>query len=279
MNRKVRIQKRKQIPDRRQKDLQIALRLLPFFHQKSSVGLYLPVRGEADGFELLARLAAGNLKSEDLLSFIRQHPALTTEQLQAIQELSVIAPVVYAPKVLSKTEMAMYPLFKRDLEKNEVYEEVDEKERNCSTQNEWSEKGKEKSAESPVAFYQTERRPASFAPFTPQWIEDLYDLFNVEPGEFGLLEPCPRKGKKPLEVPEVLLIPLLAFCEGYRMGYGGGYYDRYLAAHPQCLRIGIAYDQQEEIFEPQPWDERLDVIVTPTRTLFYGRQERKEDES
>ncbi len=260
MNRKVRIQKRKQIPDRRQKDLQIALRLLPFFHQKSSVGLYLPVRGEADGFELLVRAATGNLNLEDQLSSILQNLTPSLDQHEALQELAENPPVLYAPRVLSKTEMEMYPLLKRDLEKMEE----DQADHGSSDQKKQPE---------------TTASPASFAPLTPQWIEDLYDLFNVEPGEFGLLEPCRLEGKKQLEVPEVLLIPLLAFCDGYRMGYGGGYYDRYLAAHSECLRIGIAYDQQEEIFEPAPWDERLDVIVTPTRTLFYACKGRKEGES
>ncbi len=62
----------------------------------------------------------------------------------------------------------------------------------------------------------------------------------------------------------VAIIPLLAFDrKGNRLGYGAGYYDRFLAAHPGMKTIGIAFDCQEIPELPgEPTDVRMDMIVT-----------------
>jgi len=80
----------------------------------------------------------------------------------------------------------------------------------------------------------------------------------------------PPEGAPELE-PQVLLVPLLAFdAEGYRLGYGGGFYDRTLekrrreahSGHP-VLAIGIAFSAQETESLPRgPFDQRLDWIAT-----------------
>lgn len=67
--------------------------------------------------------------------------------------------------------------------------------------------------------------------------------------------------------PDVLLVPMLAFDRrGYRLGYGGGYYDRTLAglrALKPVTAIGIAYSGQEIAEVPHgTWDEPLDWIMT-----------------
>jgi 5-formyltetrahydrofolate cyclo-ligase len=63
--------------------------------------------------------------------------------------------------------------------------------------------------------------------------------------------------------PPALLIPCLGFnAEGYRLGYGGGYYDRTLEAAPRPQTLGIAYSNQEAVFSHAPHDVPLDVIVT-----------------
>ncbi len=93
-------------------------------------------------------------------------------------------------------------------------------------------------------------------------------------GAFGVMEPAASQEI----VPELLVIPMLSFDGPYRMGYGKGYYDRYLQKHPECLRIGIAYDEQEEPFQISPWDQPLDLIVTPTRILDFRREPFREAE-
>jgi 5-formyltetrahydrofolate cyclo-ligase len=66
-----------------------------------------------------------------------------------------------------------------------------------------------------------------------------------------------------VERPPALLIPCLGFnAEGYRLGYGGGYYDRTLELVPRPLTLGIAYSNQEARFGHAAHDVPLDVIVT-----------------
>jgi 5,10-methenyltetrahydrofolate synthetase len=66
-----------------------------------------------------------------------------------------------------------------------------------------------------------------------------------------------------IERPPALLVPCLGFnAEGYRLGYGGGYYDRTLELVPRPLTLGIAYSKQQAQFGHAPHDVPLDVIVT-----------------
>ena len=74
----------------------------------------------------------------------------------------------------------------------------------------------------------------------------------------------------------VLLVPLLAFDRaGYRLGYGGGFYDRTLAtlrrAAPATLAVGLAFAGQEiEAVPRDGLDARLDWIVTEREALSFG---------
>ena len=90
----------------------------------------------------------------------------------------------------------------------------------------------------------------------------------LEPGVWGI--PAPSATATEVE-PAVLLVPLLAYDRaGYRLGYGGGYYDRTLEALREkgrgtaaVLAIGIAYAAQEvESVPREATDQRLDWIVT-----------------
>jgi 5-formyltetrahydrofolate cyclo-ligase len=66
-----------------------------------------------------------------------------------------------------------------------------------------------------------------------------------------------------VERPPALLIPCLGFdADGYRLGYGGGYYDRTLAGTPRPHTLGIAYSSQQAVFPHDVYDVALDVIVT-----------------
>lgn len=68
-----------------------------------------------------------------------------------------------------------------------------------------------------------------------------------------------------LLTPQALLIPPVGFDErGYRLGYGGGYFDRTLAAmQPQPLKIGVAFElSRMPTIRPQPHDIAMDFIVT-----------------
>jgi 5,10-methenyltetrahydrofolate synthetase len=66
-----------------------------------------------------------------------------------------------------------------------------------------------------------------------------------------------------VERPDALLVPCLGFdARGYRLGYGGGFYDRTLAAQPRPRTLGIAYSCQQAEFEIGEYDIPLDQIVT-----------------
>lgn len=89
---------------------------------------------------------------------------------------------------------------------------------------------------------------------------------DLETGCYGVREP---KKECVLSVPEkgdVILVPGLAFDrQGNRMGYGKGFYDRYLSEKgADCIKIGLAFEEQ--IYECVPvgeQDVRMDAIVTP----------------
>ena len=81
---------------------------------------------------------------------------------------------------------------------------------------------------------------------------------------YGVNEPL---AEADVVVPSVLLVPLLAFdAQGWRLGYGGGYYDRTLAALRAAgpvRAIGIAYGGQQIAAVPHGnHDQRLDAVLT-----------------
>jgi 5-formyltetrahydrofolate cyclo-ligase len=86
------------------------------------------------------------------------------------------------------------------------------------------------------------------------------------PMEHGVWNiPIPAEG--PPVAPDLAWVPLVGFDSGrFRLGYGGGFYDRTLAAaRPRPRTIGIGYDcQRLASILPQPHDIPLDAIVTET---------------
>ena len=67
-------------------------------------------------------------------------------------------------------------------------------------------------------------------------------------------------------VPDVVLVPCVGFtADGYRLGYGGGYFDRWLALNPGVTTVGVAWSNAEIMpgaFEPQAHDQPLTLVVT-----------------
>lgn len=66
--------------------------------------------------------------------------------------------------------------------------------------------------------------------------------------------------------PDVVLVPCLGYtAAGFRLGYGAGYFDRWMAAHPDATAIGVAWSvglMSAADFKPQPHDQPLMVVVT-----------------
>jgi 5-formyltetrahydrofolate cyclo-ligase len=92
----------------------------------------------------------------------------------------------------------------------------------------------------------------------------------LHPGAFGIHEPLAHW---PRAIPDLLLVPLLAFdLRGTRLGYGGGYYDRTLAALPRARGVGIAYAGQRMDFLPHDaHDYPLHAVLTETGLTEFPR--------
>ncbi len=96
---------------------------------------------------------------------------------------------------------------------------------------------------------------------------DPYDDTDLGPGPHRHLQP--RDDAEEL-FPDVTFVPLLGFtAAGDRIGQGGGHYDRWLAANPSVLALGLAWDcQLRDALPTEAHDRILRGVITPTR--FYG---------
>jgi 5-formyltetrahydrofolate cyclo-ligase len=108
-------------------------------------------------------------------------------------------------------------------------------------------------AEAALPVVVEKQQPMEFWPWQPQ-MRLVRGIWNI---------PIPSE-RKPVQ-PTVLLVPLVGFdAAGYRLGHGGGYYDRTLATFtPKPFTIGIGYElgRLESIY-PQPHDIPMNAIVT-----------------
>lgn len=95
------------------------------------------------------------------------------------------------------------------------------------------------------------------------------------PAGFGLLEPdvsCPRMEKKDIDL---VLVPALCYDRhGYRLGFGGGYYDRWLA-DCAALKVGLCREKVLQHRVPvEVHDSRVDLLLTETACLSLLSQEK-----
>jgi len=94
-------------------------------------------------------------------------------------------------------------------------------------------------------------------------------IFNLEKdlvrGAYGILEPCAKlAARKSAASMDVIFVPGLGFTpDGWRLGRGGGHYDRLLAGAPKAIKIGLAF--KEQIVKTLPLekhDQRLDLVLS-----------------
>ena len=94
---------------------------------------------------------------------------------------------------------------------------------------------------------------------------------DLVPGYYGIPEPDPQKSRRVAarEI-DAAIIPGSVFdINGGRLGYGGGYYDRFLVNDaPQAKRVGFAFEMQViENVPVQPHDQPLDILITEKRIV------------
>ncbi len=92
------------------------------------------------------------------------------------------------------------------------------------------------------------------------------------PNAFGVDEPVGGIDLEPAAI-DLVIVPLLCFdARGYRVGYGKGYYDRFLKkCRPGCLKIGFSYFAPvPEITDAGPHDVKLDYCVTHDQVYAFS---------
>src|SRR5690606_14944908 len=85
---------------------------------------------------------------------------------------------------------------------------------------------------------------------------------KLEKGVYGTLHPM---GNAEWKVGyDLIIVPGLAFDkDGNRVGYGAGYYDSFLAEHPEALKVAVCFPEQLLEYVPsEPFDVRVDKVVT-----------------
>lgn len=106
--------------------------------------------------------------------------------------------------------------------------------------------------------------PIVVAPNTPLTFVTYTNVADLVKNKWGILEPILHEAQ--VVQPDVVLIPCLGFDQShYRLGYGGGFYDRTLAQFKanghEALTIGVAYAHALCEFELSPFDVPLEIIV------------------
>lgn len=104
-----------------------------------------------------------------------------------------------------------------------------------------------KSLYAPACISKTEMEARAFSSFS-----------DLSVGAYGILEP---KGKIRADF-DLIVVPGIAFSENlHRIGYGAGYYDRFLK-EKKAVAVGLFYEIQKCEFESDPYDLSLDYIIT-----------------
>lgn len=101
-------------------------------------------------------------------------------------------------------------------------------------------------------------------------VEYFGDEDKLIKNSYGIYEPQGQAFKGKIDV---CITPLLAVnSKGYRLGYGGGYYDRYFSAHPDILKVGTGYFlQYTDEFTEEGCDVPLDIFVCERGIINFGR--------
>ena len=120
-----------------------------------------------------------------------------------------------------------------------------------------------------IKIMQTLWRRPSLTTYVPRLIGRDMEIVRVTkqthfaPNMRGIPEPDSDDVEAPENI-DVILVPLLVFdAQLNRLGYGGGYYDRFLKQYPAAIKIGLAFEEDKvEVIPSEEHDVVLDLIVT-----------------
>ncbi|OGT98573.1 MAG: 5-formyltetrahydrofolate cyclo-ligase [Geobacteraceae bacterium GWC2_48_7] len=109
-------------------------------------------------------------------------------------------------------------------------------------------------------------------------MHQVENIDQLKPGRFGIHEPCRPEIRSQSGLPDLIVIPGVLFdLNGHRIGYGKGYYDRFLEQHSgNGHLVGLCHDFQL-VDDPIPADRhdiRMEVIVTDKRVIRLGSNRR-----
>ena len=112
------------------------------------------------------------------------------------------------------------------------------------------------------------------ADFTSGEMESVrFDSMSVlVRSDFGIDEPANGNTVEPTKI-DIVLTPLLCFDRrGFRVGYGKGFYDKFLRkCRADCLKIGLSFFEPiEKIFDTNDFDVKLDYCVTPENAYKFA---------
>ncbi len=99
----------------------------------------------------------------------------------------------------------------------------------------------------------------------------LTDATTIRTSKWGIPEPVSGIQVAPGQI-DVVFLPLLAFDrEGYRVGYGGGFYDRFLSScREDVVKVGLSlFEAVEKIVDRNALDIPMDYCVTPENTYSF----------
>lgn len=98
----------------------------------------------------------------------------------------------------------------------------------------------------------------------------LQDNTQLKKSTYGIVEPVGGIPVLPSQI-EVVFVPLLAYdLKGNRLGYGAGFYDRFLSlCQPDILKVGLSFFEAQTTLEATPMDIPLDYCITPDKVYSF----------
>ncbi len=103
---------------------------------------------------------------------------------------------------------------------------------------------------------------------TSYYFEGMHQLVE---SPFGIPEPARGETTKPEDI-DILIVPLLVFDKkGYRVGYGKGFYDRFLLqCKPASRRVGLSlFPPEDRIDDIAEFDQRMNIVITPEEVYRF----------